>query len=116
MSAKWPEIPTEIKGALVHTPVRLSPPGFDMEALDVQGLYDTTQDPPVLYVGNWLPEYIKWHTFIHELLHKLERDADLILVDKAEEDDDPTGKNVYDRLATAFLVTWRLNNWKLPGE
>ncbi|MBU8921009.1 MAG: hypothetical protein KOO63_04220 [Bacteroidales bacterium] len=115
MNAPWPKIPSKIKGVITDTTVKVAPPGFDADAFEVRGLYDASQEPPVIYVGNWLPTHAQWQVFIHELLHKLEDDADLTLIDK-DIDDEPSGKNIYDRLATAFLATWRLNNWKLPGE
>ena len=105
-------LPKIIKGPIVDTVVLRKPKGFDPEDSETTGYYDPGLENPELTVQAGLPVWNMWHTFFHELLHKIEADSDLELVEN--EDLDPT--NLYDRFATTLMIIWMMNGWKFPGE
>lgn len=107
-----PDLPSTIRGIGTDTIVKLGSYGFNLEDRDCEGLFDPDADPSEITIGDWIPLLRKWHRWFHEFYHLLEFEADLELVD----DEDSDKRNLYDRLATATLNIFILNNWKLPGE
>ena len=66
-------------------------------------------DGPAIRVGTNLNDNYRWHTFIHELIHKWEVEGGFKL-------DDEDGDSDVDRLAVALFADFLRNGWKLPGE
>jgi hypothetical protein len=108
----FPDLPEIIKGVSADTLVQLGSYGFNPEDRNCEGLFDPTQDPQEMTIGDWLPLVDMWHRWFHEFWHLVELEADLALVEDEEKDT----REIYNRLATAMLNIFILNGWKLPGE
>ena len=106
-----PPLPTAYQGDLcvyqvvIGTPDGSVDPEFSQGAC---GLHNSITDAPALYINSAMPEWWRWQTFFHEVLHSIEEEMALDLKDGK------TGE--VERLALGLYRAWRRNGWKLPGE
>jgi len=100
---RLPPLPKKVKGAIIDYVVTLGTvdPSLAGEcALNTKGA--------ALRISDAYPPEYQWQTFIHEWLHKIEREAGVSLKDDEGDSD-------VDRLATAIVADFLRNKWTLPG-